>query len=86
MIIVESLLNASIKFAEKPEIIYPKSLRLILTYILPFIVIVNFPSKTLMQIASWKSALYMFLITIFISAFAIWGWNKSIKYYSSASS
>lgn len=83
--VVNELFYQVIQFAEKPDAIYRGMLRRVLIYIIPMIVVVNFPCRFMLgkgvEYVLWDS-----LVTFIILLVGITGWNMSVKRYSSASS
>lgn len=72
--------------AKLPTDIYSPGLRLILTFIIPVIVAVTFPTKTLLGILSWPWVLFSFLVGIILTTLSLKFWRYALTKYSSASS
>lgn len=68
-----------------PEIFSP-SVQIIFTFILPIIIIVGFPAKTLLGLLAWPWIIFacVYAIAFFMLSVLLWKW--SLKKYSSASS
>jgi len=74
------------QFGMKPEIIYNGILKLIITYIIPLLVIVNTPAKLLIDKISIYGVIWSFIASIGLYLFSNILWKKSLKKYSSATS
>lgn len=74
------------QFGMKPEMIYGYGLRMIITYIIPVIVIVNFPVILIIEGFSLRNFLWGFMITILMILGSSMLWKNSLKKYTSASS
>jgi ABC-2 type transport system permease protein len=84
--ILNSVFYQIIKFAEKPDVIFGGLIRYILMFIVPMLVIVNFPSRLLMGKLNWQFVCYDVLVTGIFIFLGIMGWRLALKAYSSASS
>ena len=73
------------QYSGRPDRIYTGWLRRILTSILPFALIISFPTQGLFA-PTWTLAAHMLLVTALAFAFAVWFWNRGLKAYASASS
>jgi ABC-2 type transport system permease protein len=69
-----------------PVEIYHQPIRIFLTFIIPVVIMINFPAKALMGLLSWPWVVYSFILTLFFLFFSLKGWHFSLKKYSSASS
>jgi len=72
--------------ARFPTDIYAKGVQTFLTFIIPVIVIMNIPAKSLIGVLSWQVAVISILLTIFFFFFARKMWRYALSKYSSASS
>ena len=73
-------------FAMKPDVIYQGSLRFILAYVLPALVLVNLPSRVLMGKLNVKEVVAGLLLSLTYFALCQWVWRVALRRYSSASS
>lgn len=69
-----------------PPEIFPSSLRLIFTYILPIFVIVSFPTKALLHRLTLFELGWTGILLITIILLTNYIWNKGLAHYTSASS
>jgi ABC-2 type transport system permease protein len=83
---INSVFYNLIKFAEKPDVIFPGAMRLVFTFVFPLLVIVNVPSRLLMGKIGLDLLLYDFLATCVLVAAGIGFWKLALRSYSSASS
>lgn len=72
--------------ARFPTDIYEKAIQLILTFIIPIIILITFPTKALMGLLSWQWMIFSFLLAVVFLAFSVSFWKYALKKYSSASS
>lgn len=70
----------------KPDIIYKGFVKTVLTYIIPILLVVNFPTRIIIDQISLSNLLWGGFISIFFVALSQWFWMFSIKRYKSASS
>jgi ABC-2 type transport system permease protein len=82
----EGLFYAMKQFTERPDQIFNGLLRKILTTVLPFLLIASFPAHILFDGIDLKIILFIIIVTIIMTFFLIWFWNKALQNYSSASS
>jgi ABC-2 type transport system permease protein len=75
-----------VKFAEKPDVIFPGAMRLIFTFVFPLLVIVSVPSRLLMGKISLALVLFDLSATCMLVALGIGFWKLAVRSYSSASS
>src|SRR5207302_673660 len=69
-----------------PPEVFPKLVRFFFTFIIPIMVIVNFPSKALMGLLSPTMMLWAGIITAVMLFVAISIWRAGLRRYTSASS
>lgn len=73
---------------KKPYVIYPKALKIFFLFVIPALVIYNFPTLALMKTTSaWNSLPYLLLIALIITisllSVTVTYFSKSIRYYYS---
>lgn len=73
-------------YVHRPDAIFRGWIRRILVSVLPLIVIVSFPARTLFDAKPWVPALHLLIVTVAFTALALWVWNRALRAYSSASS
>lgn len=71
---------------ERPDLIYKGVLRFLLTFVLPFALIVSFPARWFFGPQTPYLLLHLLGISAIMWMFMLWLWNKGLKIYSSASS
>ncbi len=71
---------------ERPDLIYKGALRWVLTFILPFALIVSFPARIFFETQADWLLLHLFGVTLAMWAVMLGLWKKGLKAYSSASS
>lgn len=69
-----------------PTDIYSKGVQGVLTFLIPVVIIMNVPTKSLVGLLSWQTILISVSITIFFFLFSNRLWYYSLSKYSSASS
>ncbi|MFF2908914.1 ABC transporter permease [Paenibacillus sp. NPDC057934] len=74
------------EFAMRPDFIYKGGVRVVLTFIIPALMLVNIPAKMLMDRFNFKEVGFGFLLTTLFFILSQWVWKKAISNYSSASS
>ena len=74
------------RFTGRPAGIYKGWVGRVLTSILPFALIVSYPTSVLFDGVTAQVVLHMVIVTICIFAFMIWLWRRGLKAYASASS
>jgi len=85
----EGLMNTFFEifqFGMKPDIIYEGTVKFVMTYIIPVLVIVNFPTKILLNKLSIINSLWGFGISILLLIISHVFWKISLKKYTSATS
>ncbi len=80
------IFNSIMEMGRYPVTFYPKTRRLILTWILPIGFIITVPSQALVGTIGWATILFGIMITVIFYLFSSWFYNFSIKKYSGASS
>lgn len=70
----------------KPEFIYGQGLRMLFTYVVPVLVIVNYPAKILFDELSFFDLFWATGITVVLHLLTSFFWNYSLKKYNSATS
>jgi ABC-2 type transport system permease protein len=71
---------------ERPDLIYKGPLRWVLTFILPFALIVSFPARIFFETQSESLLMHLFGVTVVMWVIMLTFWRKGLKAYSSASS
>lgn len=74
------------KFSQSPDAIYRGWVRRILVSILPFGVMVSFPTRALFQDQVTGVVLHMLAVTLGLGLCMRWAWGRGLRSYSSASS
>ncbi len=69
-----------------PVDIYPRFMRVILTYVFPISVMISFPSKALLGILAPEKILLAFVISGVLLFVALSTWKQALKRYTSVSS
>lgn len=83
---LHELFISSLKFIEYPGSIYKGFMRILLTYIVPFISIANIPVEYFLNRISFTSSVYIIVIAIIFIGVSRLFWKKSLAWYQSASS
>jgi len=83
--LIETFFNI-FQFGMKPDIIYNYALKLVITYVIPVIVIVNFPAKLIIEGFSLMNFVWGFVVTVLMSVISSVLWKCSLKKYTGASS
>ena len=73
-------------YATRPDGIFTGTMRRLLTTILPFILIVSYPTRLLFADNPATLMLHMLAVTAALFALAVWFWRRGVRAYSSASS
>jgi ABC-2 type transport system permease protein len=58
----------------------------VLTFVIPFLLIVNIPSETMVKTMNPGMAAFMIAVTVGVLAFSRWGFKRALRSYRSASS
>lgn len=74
------------RFTTRPHGIYTGWVSRALTSILPFALIVSFPTMGLFEGMSFSLVLHMLGVTVAVFLFILWLWRKGLRAYASASS
>lgn len=74
------------RFLERPDTIFTGPVRLILTTILPFGLMVSFPARFLFDGFQWNLLLHIIAVTAVLTVVVLYFWHRGLKAYSSASS
>lgn len=74
------------RFSSRPHGIYYGWLGRVLTSILPFALIVSYPTSVLFDGLTVRVVLHMLAATVGIFLFMLWLWRRGLKAYASASS
>lgn len=85
----EGLMNTFFEIFQlgmKPDIIYEGIVKLIITYIIPVLVIVNFPVKLILNRLSISDLIWGFGVTILLMTISHVFWKVSLKKYTSTTS
>lgn len=69
-----------------PPEIFSTFIKYLFTFVMPIIIIVAFPAKALLGILSWQWGIIGASYALLFFYFSLWFWQRSLKYYSSASS
>ncbi len=75
-----------VRFLERPDTIFTGWLRVILTTVLPFGLMVSFPARILFGGVQWKLLLHITVVTVVLSGVVFLFWRRGLRAYSSASS
>lgn len=74
-------------FAKYPIEIFNRVIRFVLTFLLPFSVVIYFPIRALLFGGNlWASTLYVGVASFLMFMFSIWVWTKGLKRYESSGS
>lgn len=74
------------RYAERPDRIFAGYVRRLLVTLLPFSLIVSFPTRVLFEGLTLELLLHLTGITALAFLFLLWLWNRGLRAYSSASS
>lgn len=75
-----------IEGSTNPISIFPPTLKFIFTFILPILLIANYPLMALKGLISWPTVILFLLLAAAFELVSYWVWHLGIKRYSSASS
>ena len=75
-----------VRFLERPDAIFTGWMRIILTTVLPFGLMVSFPARILFDGVQWNILLHLATVTVALSVAVYLFWRKGLRAYSSASS
>ena len=74
------------RFLERPDTIFTGWVRMILTSIIPFALMVSFPARILFGGIQPGILLHIVIVTILLTALVLAFWKRGLRVYSSASS
>ena len=74
------------QFSERPDRIFTGLLRLGLTTVTPFLLIASFPAQIILDGINIQTLGHIGAVTIALTIFLLWIWQKALRSYSSASS
>jgi ABC-2 type transport system permease protein len=83
---LEMMFYHLVRFLERPDAIFTGWVRIILTTILPFGLMVSFPSRILFGGVQWNILFHLAAVTVALSGMVFFFWRKGLRSYSSASS
>jgi ABC-2 type transport system permease protein len=72
--------------ARFPTDIYQKGVRAVLTFIIPVVILMTVPTKTLLGLLSWQWIFFSFILGITSVLGSLHCWQSALRRYSSASS
>lgn len=82
---LHELFLSTLKFTEYPGQIYKGMLRIIFTFVIPFLAIANVPAGYLIGKVSFTNSKFIFLLAVLFFCVSRIFWKKSLKWYQSAS-
>jgi ABC-2 type transport system permease protein len=74
------------QFGMKPDVIYNRITKIILTYIFPVLLIFNLPAKFLLNKITFESSLWGILFALTLVIISNYFWKVALRRYSSVSS
>jgi len=74
------------RFMERPDPIFTKALRLLITTLVPYAIMASFPTRILIEGQKSEIILHIIIVFILFGLFVRWFWYKALGQYSSASS
>jgi ABC-2 type transport system permease protein len=74
------------RFLERPDTIFTGPVRIILTTILPFGLMVSFPARFLFDGFQWHLMVHIVAVTAALTVIVLFFWKRGLQAYSSASS
>ena len=74
------------QFSERPDMIFRGYIKRTLVTILPFLLIASYPAHILFDGISFSLLLHISTVSICLTLFLVWLWNRALQSYSSASS
>jgi ABC-2 type transport system permease protein len=74
------------RFLERPDGIFNGTVRIVLTTVLPYCLMVSYPARIFFYGLQWPLIAHMLIVTGVLSLFVAWIWRLALKHYSSASS
>lgn len=80
------LYRESMTFGRMPPEIYSGTIQFIFTFLMPVFIMVAFPIKSMLGLLDIKMLIFAIFLSLIGVVFAIWLWENSLDYYSSASS
>jgi ABC-2 type transport system permease protein len=83
---LEMMFYHLVRFVERPDAIFTGALRIILTTVLPFSLMVSFPARLLIDGFKGGLLLHIILVTVLLTMAVLAFWKKGLQAYSSASS
>lgn len=75
-----------IRFMERPDAIFTGAVRIILSTVLPFSLMVSFPARLLLDGFQITILLHIAVVTVLLTFAVLYFWKKGLRAYSSASS
>lgn len=83
---LEMMFYHMVRFLERPDAIFTGAVRMVLTTVLPFSLMISFPARLLINGFSWSILLHIVLVTVVVTLIVFAWWKKGLRAYSSASS
>jgi len=83
---LEMMFYHLVRFLERPDAIFTGAVRIILTTILPFALMVSFPARLLLDGFNPWIVLHITAVTVLLTLLVIFWWRRGLRAYSSASS
>jgi ABC-2 type transport system permease protein len=74
------------RFLERPDTIFTGPMRIVLTTVIPFGLMVSFPARMLFSGFRWDLLLHILAVTVAMTAVVLVFWKRGLRAYSSASS
>lgn len=74
------------QFAMRPDAIYQGQLRVVLTYIIPAIVMMNYPARILTNRLTLGQTVWGVAVGVAVIGMSLWFWSRAERWYTSASS
>jgi ABC-2 type transport system permease protein len=74
------------RFVERPDRIYTGVMRVVLTSLLPFGIMVSYPARLFLEPFRWQTFAHLTLMTLVFAFITGFLWSKGLRAYSSASS
>lgn len=83
---LEMMFYHLIRFMERPDAIYTGAIRVVLTTVLPFSLMISFPARLLINGFDLRLVVHIAAVTAALLMMVVYFWKRGLRAYSSASS